>query len=198
MFRVFSVPHCRSRVKSPRKGQLGLVDFVGFKLFDKVRAGGIVKSGPSALKSFTAILAIGLFLLVSPSSGRQEPQDAQARDPRSPTNRPPRVISVSAKDSAFEPAIIHMKVNEKIELDVTAGGDTLGVRVNPFPDGAKANTPPGLSFQFGEDCYKIRKGEMTPILIEATEPGTYSFTCCRDCGAKHKGMIGRIIVTPAS
>jgi heme/copper-type cytochrome/quinol oxidase subunit 2 len=153
----------------------------------------------SFLSSFSAAtLAIGVLLLFTPSLRTQQPQDPPPHGSHLPRNQPSRVISVSAKDSAFEPTTAHMKVNEKIELDVTAGGDTLGVRVNPFPDGAKANTPPGLSFQFGEDCYKIRKGEMTPILIEATEPGTYSFTCCRDCGGKHKGMIGRIIVAPAS
>ncbi|HEY0702659.1 MAG TPA: hypothetical protein VGD60_07815 [Candidatus Acidoferrales bacterium] len=155
-----------------------------------------MKTALIPFSSSAAMLAVGFLLLTSPASRAQEPQDTQAHDPHSPTNRPPRVISVSAKDFAFEPAIIHMKVNEKIEIDVTAGGDALGVRVSPFPDGAKANTPPGLSFQFGEDCYKIRKGEMTPILIEATEPGTYSLTCCKGCGGKHKGMVGRIIVDP--
>lgn len=155
-----------------------------------------MKSG--SFNSCAAILAAGFLLFVSPSSGRpQQAQDAPARDPHSPTNRPPRVVSVSAKDFAFEPATIQMKVNEKIEIDVTGGGETSGIRVSPFPDGAKANTPPGLSFEFGEDCYKIRKGEMTPILIEATEPGTYSFTCCKNCGGKNKRTAGRIIVAPA-
>jgi heme/copper-type cytochrome/quinol oxidase subunit 2 len=156
---------------------------------------GTVKS--KSFSSSAAILAVGFLLLVSPSSGRQEPQDTRARDPHSPTNRPQRVVSVLAKDFTFEPATIQMKVNEKIEVDVTGGGETLGIRVSPFPDGAKANTPPGLSFEFGEDCYKIRKGEMTPILIEATEPGTYSFSCCKNCGGKNKKMAGHIIVAPA-
>ena len=150
------------------------------------------------LNSCAAIISLGLLLLVSPSSGRPEQkQDTPARDPHSPTNRPQRVVSVLARDFTFEPATIQMKVNEKIEVDVTAGSETLGIRVSPFPDGAKANTPPGLSFEFGEDCYKVRKGEMTPILIEATEPGTYSFSCCKNCGGKNKRMAGRIIVAPA-
>ena len=143
------------------------------------------------------ILTAIAFVLASPASA-QEPPDARSPDSHSPTNRPARVISVSAKDFVFAPQVIHLKVNERVELDVTAGSDQLGVRVNPFPDGAKANTPPGLSFLFGEDCYKVKKGQMVPILIEATEPGTYTFSCCKDCGSKHKNMAGKIIVDPAS
>lgn len=146
--------------------------------------------------SFATIATVFLFL-VSSSSGRQEPQDKPANDSHSPTNRPDRVISLSAKDSAFDPATIHMVVNEKVEVDVTGDNETLGVRVSPFPEGAKANTPPGLSFLFGEDCYKIQKSQATQILIEATEPGTYAITCCKNCGGKHKGMVGRIVVTAA-
>jgi Cupredoxin-like domain len=151
----------------------------------------------SRLFGFCATLATVFLLLVSSSSGRQEPQDKSANDSHSPTNRPARVVSLSAKNSAFDPASIHMTVNEKIEIDVTGDGEALGVRVSPFPEGAKANTPPGLSFLFGEDCYKIQKGQATQILIEATEPGNYQITCCKNCGGKHKGMVGRIVVTAA-
>ena len=151
----------------------------------------------SRLAGFGATLAAVFLLLVSSSSGRQEPQDKSANDSHSPTNRPARVVSLSARNSAFDPATIQMTVNEKIEVDVNGDGETLGVRVSPFPEGAKANTPPGLSFLFGEDCYKIQKGQATQILIEATEPGSYPITCCKNCGGKHKGMVGRIAVTAA-
>ena len=147
------------------------------------------------LSEIVILAAIG-FVLASPALA-QEPPDAVSPEPHSATNRPARVISVSAKDFIFAPQVIHLKVNEKVELDVTAGDDELGVRVNPFPDGAKANTPPGLSFLFGEDCYKVKKGQMVPILIEATEPGTYTFSCCKACGSKHKNMTGKIVVDPA-
>jgi heme/copper-type cytochrome/quinol oxidase subunit 2 len=153
-----------------------------------------MKSGFSV--SFAAIATVSL-LLVGSTFGRQEPQDSPAKDSHSRTSRPDWVISLSAKDSALEPATIHMVVNEKVEVDVTGDNETLGVRVSPFPEGAKANTPPGLAFLFGEDCYKIQKGQATQILIEATEPGTYPITCCKNCGGKHKGMVGRIVVTAA-
>jgi heme/copper-type cytochrome/quinol oxidase subunit 2 len=136
-------------------------------------------------------LATVFFLSIISSYGQT------GNDSHSPANRPARVISLSTRNSAFEPATIHMVVNEKVEVDVTGESETLGVRVSPFPEGAKANTPPGLSFLFGEDCYKIGKGQSTPILIEATEPGAYTITCCKNCGAKHKGVVGRIVVTAA-
>jgi heme/copper-type cytochrome/quinol oxidase subunit 2 len=145
-----------------------------------------------------AILVAIAFALATPARAQEPPDAVTPEPPHSPANRPARVISVSAKDFAFAPQVIHLKVNEKVELDVTGGTEELGVRVNPFPDGAKANTPPGLSFLFGEDCYKIKKGQMVPILIEATEPGTYTFSCCKDCGSKHKNMIGKIVVDPAT
>jgi heme/copper-type cytochrome/quinol oxidase subunit 2 len=145
-----------------------------------------------------SLVAFGALALALSAPARQEPQNTQKPDSHEPANRPSRVISVTAKDFVFEPQVIHLKVNEKVELDVTSSDQSTGIRVNPFPDGAKANTPPGLSFLFGEDCYKLKKGEMVPILIEATEPGTYSYTCCKGCGSNHKAMQGRIIVDPVT
>jgi heme/copper-type cytochrome/quinol oxidase subunit 2 len=144
------------------------------------------------------ILAALAFVLVRPALAQEPPDAVTPNPPQSPANRPTRVVTLSTKDFTFAPQMIHLKVNEKVELDVTGGTEELGVRVNPFPDGAKANTPPGLSFLFGEDCYKVKKGQMVPILIEATEPGTYTFSCCKACGSKHKNMTGKIVVDPAT
>ena len=149
---------------------------------------------PTELAIFLAMAG----MLLSPAGSHRAMQDAQKRDPHAPSNRPAVVMSMTAKDFAFNPSVIHMKVNEKLEVDVTAIGQPVGIHISPFPDGAKANTPPGLSFLFGEDCYKVKKDEMVPILIEATEPGTYSFTCCKNCGSNHKTMRGQIIVDPQS
>jgi heme/copper-type cytochrome/quinol oxidase subunit 2 len=134
----------------------------------------------------------------SPMSAQQDIQKSPKPEVHSPADRPSRIIPVIAKNFTFDPVTIHLKVNEKVELDVTASGQPVGIRINPFPDGAKANTPPGLSFLFGEDCYKLKPNEMVPIQIEATEPGTYTFSCCKGCGADRKTMRGQIIVDPAS
>jgi heme/copper-type cytochrome/quinol oxidase subunit 2 len=142
-----------------------------------------------------ALIIAGVLGLPTPAT--QEPQDAQKPDAHELTKRPARVISVTARDATFDPPVIHLKVNEKVELDVTSAGPSTGIRINPFPDDAKANTPPGLSFLFGEDCYKLKRGELVPIMVEGTEPGIYSYTCCKGCGSNQKAMRGHIVVDPA-
>lgn len=122
--------------------------------------------------------------------------DRSSQETRPPHEKPPRIISVTAKDFDFEPAVIHMKVDERVELDVTSSDKTHGIRITTFPDGARVNTAPGLSFANGEDCWKLKKGEMVEIGVVPTEPGTYIFTCCKLCGSGHKKMRGQIIVDP--
>jgi cytochrome c oxidase subunit 2 len=150
----------------------------------------------------TAVLATATLLaFTAPGAMRstaRSPQDDQAAKPKPQraAEPPPRNIAMTAKDFAFEPAVIHMKVGEKVRLQVVSTDRTHGLHISAFPDGAKANTPPGLAFIFGEDCFKLKKGESVPVDIEATEPGTYTFVCCKACGTGHKQMRGQIIVEP--
>ena len=112
-------------------------------------------------------------------------------------NGPPaKTITLTAKNFQFDPAVIHIKVGEKVRLYVIAPDSTLGLRINPFPHGATSATPPGLYFVFGEDCWKLRKGETLPIDVVGDTPGTYSYTCCKGCGKEHKSMKGELIVDP--
>jgi heme/copper-type cytochrome/quinol oxidase subunit 2 len=148
------------------------------------------------------LTGFSVFLALAGPLARRAPARGDAQDPQKPnstvsTRGPARIIRITAKDFTFDPVAIHLKVNEKAELDVSAAGRPSGIRINPFPEGAKASTPPGLSFLFGEDCYKLKTNEMVPIQIEATEPGTYIFSCCKGCGSSPKTMQGRIIVDPA-
>jgi len=150
----------------------------------------------------TFLIAIAAVLVfATPAYMRESSRSTQAEQTkqtktRPPTEPPPRVIAMTAKDFEFDPAEIHLKVGEKVRLQVTSSDRTHGIHISAFPDGAKANTPPGLAFIFGEDCWKLKKGEAVPVDIEATEPGTYSFLCCKSCGTGHKRMTGRIYVEP--
>jgi hypothetical protein len=85
---------------------------------------------------------------------------------RPPTESPPRVIAIITKDFEFDPAEIHLKVGEKVRLQVMSADRTHGIHTNAFSDGAKANTPPGLAFTFGGDCWKLKKGTAVPVDIE--------------------------------
>ena len=132
--------------------------------------------------------------LISAQSPQAEQTSKEKPHPSPPT--PPRIIPMTAKDFEFDPAVIHMKVGDRVRLEVISSDRTHGLHISAFPDGAKTNTPPGLAFIFGEDCWKLKKGESVPVDIEATEPGTYSFQCCKSCGTGHIRMKGQIIVEP--
>jgi len=128
-------------------------------------------------------------------SSARTPQEEQGEKPKRPVEPPPRIIAMTAKNFEFDPAVIHMKVGDKVRLQVISSDRTHGLRISTFPDSAKANTAPGLAFIFGEDCWKLKKGESVPVDIEATEPGPYSFDCCKLCGSG-KRIKGEILVEP--
>ncbi|MGH9757855.1 MAG: cupredoxin domain-containing protein [Candidatus Acidiferrales bacterium] len=111
--------------------------------------------------------------------------------------KPVQEIQMTAKDFEFDPPIIHVKVGTSVKLIVTSADRTHGIRINLFPDGAAGNTPPGLEFVFGQDCFKLKKNDPVAIEFIAHDAGTYSLTCCKLCGTGHKRMKGQIIVDPS-
>jgi plastocyanin len=152
----------------------------------------------AALLATAALLAFVAPGAVRSSAPARSPQEEQTDKPKPQRSvePPPRSIAMTAKDFEFDPAVIHMKVGDKLRLQVISYDRTHGLHISAFPDGAKVNTAPGLAFIFGEDCWKLKEGESVPVDIEAVEPGTYSFQCCKACGTGHKRMKGQIIVEP--
>ena len=148
----------------------------------------------AALLAMAAIVAAAVARPMQSSA--RLPQEEQSEKPKRSAEPPPRVIPMTASNFEFDPAVIHLKVGDKVRLQVISSDRTHGLHISAFPDGAKANTAPGLAFIFGEDCWKLKKGESVPVDIEATEPGTYSFLCCKLCGPGHKRMKGQIVVEP--
>jgi cytochrome c oxidase subunit II len=145
------------------------------------RGGSVVKRKivRSALSLFVAIVASSSFM------------QAQEKPPE-----PPRIIQVIAKNFEFEPSVIRVKAGEKIQLKLTSVDRTHGIRINPFPEGGQPNTPPGLSFTYGDDCLKLKKDVTATLEFTAQAPGTYAFSCCKKCGKGHGRMKGQIIVEP--
>jgi cytochrome c oxidase subunit II len=119
---------------------------------------------------------------------------AQAQE--KPPEKPPRIVQVTAKNFEFAPPVIHMKAGEKIQLKVTSVDRTHGIHINPFPEGGQPNTPPGLSFTYGDDCMKLKKDLTNTLEFTAEAPGAYAFSCCKKCGTGHARMKGQIIVEP--
>lgn len=137
----------------------------------------------TALASFMAIVAlVSPALLVQAQEGLPE--------------KPPRIIQVTAKNFEFEPSVIRVKVGGKIQLKLTSVDRTHGIHIDPFPEGRQPNTPPGLSFTYGDYCLKLKKDLTETLEFTAQAPGTYAFSCCKKCGTGHGRMKGQIIVEP--
>ena len=113
-----------------------------------------------------------------------------------PPEKPPRMIQVAAKNFEFEPSVIRVKAGEKIQLKLTSVDRTHGIHISPFPAGGQPNTPPGLSFTYGDDCLKLKKDLTATVEFTAEAPGSYAFSCCKKCGTGHARMKGQIIVEP--
>jgi cytochrome c oxidase subunit II len=135
-------------------------------------------------------------LLVSAEPVQRSGRDDQEPMPARPFDQPPQIITMTAGNFEFTPPVIHIKLGKNIQLQVTSTDKTHGIRIKPFPDGAMKSTPPGLEFLYGEDCWKIKKGETAKIVFFAHAAGTYSFACCKECGSGHKRMKGQIIAEP--
>jgi heme/copper-type cytochrome/quinol oxidase subunit 2 len=121
---------------------------------------------------------------------------AQTLDEEKPPEAPPQVIMMTAKSFEFSPTVIHIKAGKKVQLKVTSKDITHAIRVNPFADNRPAGTSPGLSFTYGEDCWKLRPGETVTIELIAYNPGTYTYSCCKKCGPDGSKMEGHLIVDP--
>jgi len=113
-----------------------------------------------------------------------------------PSEKPPRMIQVAAKNFEFEPSVIRVKAGEKVQLKLTSVDRTHGIHISPFQAGGQPNTPPGLSFTYGDDCLKLKKDLTATVEFTAEAPGSYAFSCCKKCGNGHGRMIGQIIVEP--
>jgi cytochrome c oxidase subunit 2 len=108
----------------------------------------------------------------------------------------PRVIEISAKKYDFSPAEIQVKKGEKIELKVHSVDEAHGVKLNLYPEGAKAKGEPGLVLDQPDENGKVTKGTDQVIDFTAQEPGTYDFVCAKFCGFGHDRMKGKLIVEP--
>jgi heme/copper-type cytochrome/quinol oxidase subunit 2 len=105
-----------------------------------------------------------------------------------------QVIELVAKKYEYSAAPIHVKTGTKVQLKITAVDHDHGFKISPVPDDAMPNGTGGLIFTSAQDCWQLKKGEMTMIEFLAQTPGTYTFKCCHTCGLGHKGMKGQIIV----
>ncbi len=100
----------------------------------------------------------------------------ESRPSAQPTE--PRVIEVTARRFAFEPAQIDVTLGERIRLMVVSADGPHGVEIKKF----KVKT-------------EIPRGQ-TPVPIEftASEAGRFPILCSEYCGDKHDDMQGMLVV----
>jgi len=90
---------------------------------------------------------------------------------------PARHIRVTAHKYAFEPAVIHVKQGEPVELEISTLDVQHGFEVN------------GL----GVD-ESVQKGRPAIVTFTPQQKGEYRMNCDIICGPGHDGMEGKIVV----
>jgi len=112
------------------------------------------------------------------------------------TDQNVQTIEVTAKKYDFTPSPIRVKQGTTVRLKITATDRAHGIKVDPYPDGAKDKGEPGLVFTPKQECVKLEKDQPPIVEFVARTPGTYTFKCCVHCGFGHGHMKGQIIVEP--
>ena len=94
----------------------------------------------------------------------------------------PRVIEITARRFAFEPAQIDATVGERLRLVVRSADGVHGVEIRKF----RINR-------------EVPRGG-TPVTIEfsASEAGRFPIICSEYCGDGHDDMTGMLVVTAAA
>ena len=89
----------------------------------------------------------------------------------------PRVIAVTAKRFAFEPAEIQVAKGENVVLEVTSQDVTHGFF--------------SRKLGFDED---LPSGKTVRVPLKTDAPGTYTVLCDHYCGSGHGGMKMTVVV----
>ena len=97
----------------------------------------------------------------------------------------PRVIEMTATNYQFSPAVVHVKSNETVDLDVKAIDKAHGIKIDTLAVGAAKGSAAGLEITSPKNCVKFKKGRTGTIEFIALAPGTYKFVCCKLCGLGH-------------
>jgi cytochrome c oxidase subunit 2 len=89
-----------------------------------------------------------------------------------------RVVHVTARQFAFDPAVIVLKKGEPVRLEFTSADRLHGLNIPGL--GLRAEIPPGRA---------------VTIALTPQAAGSFPFVCDAFCGSGHDEMDGRIVVT---
>ena len=109
---------------------------------------------------------------------------------------PAHVIAMVAKTFEFVPNEIHLKMGEKVQINLRTADRAHGLKLNIYPEGASEDGNPGLLIEHPQDDAKVEKDKERVIEFVAARPGTYDFTCSVRCsmGHGHDRMTGKLVV----
>jgi len=95
-----------------------------------------------------------------------------------PQSVEPRVIEITAKHFAFEPAVVEVTQGESVRLLVKSADGTHGFAIKAL-----------------KIDKEIERGE-EPVKIDFTakEAGEFEIACSVDCGRGHADMVGKLVV----
>lgn len=91
----------------------------------------------------------------------------------------PKIVNVSARQWAFSPETIRVKVGDTVTLRITSEDVTHGFVLSPY---VTTST--------------LAPGQTTEVTFEADQAGSFRFFCTNFCGQGHAGMDGTFIVEP--
>ena len=90
----------------------------------------------------------------------------------------PRIVEITARRFAFEPAMIEVTVGERVHLVVTSADGVHGLEIKKFK--VKKEIPRG--------------GMPVTIEFTASEAGRFPILCSEYCGDDHEEMKGTLVV----
>lgn len=91
-----------------------------------------------------------------------------------------RVFEIAAARFRFEPASIEVVEGESVSLVLHSADGTHGIEIKGY--GLKLKIPKG--------------GEKVRLDFVADKPGNFDFACSEYCGSGHRGMRGKLVVSP--
>lgn len=90
-----------------------------------------------------------------------------------------KIVNVSARQWAFSPETIRVKVGDTVTLRISSEDVTHGFVLSPFVT-----------------TRTLAPGQTTEVTFEANQAGSFRFFCTNFCGEGHTGMDGTFVVEP--
>lgn len=108
-----------------------------------------------------------------------------------------RVITIKARQYAFEPNVIHVDRGDRITLKLASEDVTHGFYLEGYDFDAKLRAQtPGFWMRRPSKSKEFNKEKVNSYTFTADRVGKFRYRCSIKCGAMHPFMQGEMIVEP--